>query len=620
MKKHKILLSVFMVIIIISISVIPSFATEKKYTTEKLDTSLLTKLEKADDNEKFTVSVWFDDLDKEKIKEKLHTKCSEYKNAEIYEKTEELLFGEICDVPVGYTGDYLSYAKEYYKEVTQNDFQYISEKKREVFRNEYTSHNQDRLNEIKDILGNNQKQAGYVSKYSPNIELELSKEEILKIAEISSVKEIYLADIGFQQVQEERTVPADNEEDEEEEPTYDYSFYHVTGLDSGRDALHLNGSGMKVGVIEENGDCSFGDLQNDNIVDLTPVNTQSLHARQVVGLMVSNRDDFLGAIPQAQLFFTKITSVKSAVESLLNQGVVAINASFSYSIQYDTYGDTAKWYDHIAIQHNVHLILASSNWGSSGVPYTNTSFNAIVVGNCDNNGVIDSDSSYSSGEEMKYKPDIVAPGVNIATPVYNGSGTSYSAPLVTSAVVQLAQASPILAANPTLMKSLLLSSSKMTSDMIANDPVYSIAGSSDIALSRKYGAGMLNLTRAYTSFMTNGNYITGALSSHSLSANYNRNITKVANKTLRFCLTWEKLNSIDGDHISNEVNSLSLDNLRLTVVTPSGVTYTSSFMYDNKQMITINATENGYYFIRVQRVGTAEYNHNVGFAVTYSAY
>ncbi|MBQ8860471.1 MAG: S8 family serine peptidase [Ruminococcus sp.] len=297
-----------------------------------------------------------------------------------------------------------------------------------------------------------------------------------------------------------------------------------------------------------------------------------------------------------------------------------MNCSFSgHTFNYfNAYGDIAKWYDHIAIQHNIHFILSSGNEGSLGVP-TNTSYNAIVVGNCNNDGVIASNSSYISEGNVNYKPDIVAPGVDIRTPFDTDSGTLFAAPMVTSAVIQLSQASPILAANPTLMKSLLLSSSTITSSM-QSEPMYSVVSSDAIALSRQYGAGRLSLTKAYESFVTKGNYITSSFSSNSTGAIFSRNITRAANKTLRFCLTWDKYNTVNGEHTGNNVNSPALDNLSLSVVTPSGITYTSNYLYDNKQVITFEATESGYYSIRVYREGTANSNNAVDYSITYSVY
>lgn len=622
------LLSIFFVLIIVLLSVMPTYALDNRLVKSKLDDGLEAKLNDVSKDEKVTVSIWFDDVDEEQVKDKLYEKCKATKNSDIYNKIEQLLFGEVCEMPVGYSGDYLTYAKEYYKDITQEDFQYISGRKREAFRSEYKTHNQNMLNSLNDVLVN-VAEVTFVSQYSPNIEIKMSKEDVLRIAELKNVNEIYFVENEFELIPDESEVSDYIEETSPTEP--DDTYFHVTGLDIGRDVFNLTGkvsedSVMKVGVIEYNNKLFANKFNNNNITILQQGSAQSdVHSSLVCGLMISNLEDFKGAIPEAHLFYTTTDGgVKSQIEALINCEVSAINCSFSQFVAlglYNTYLDYAKWYDHIAVQHNVHLILTAGNEGSLGVP-SNTSYNAIVVGNCNKDGIIADSSSYISADNSFYKPDIVAPGVNLVNPFVSDpeirTGTSFSAPLITSAVIQLCQASPILAANPTLMKSLLLSSATIT-DGMQNEPMYSVVGSNAIALSRAYGAGRLNLTKAYETFITKGNYITSSFSSNSTGAIFNRNITKVANKTLRFCLTWDKYNTVDGNHLNNDVNSPALDNLRLEVVTPSGVTYTSNFMFDNKQMITFNATENGYYSIRVYREGTANSNHKIDYSITYSA-
>ncbi len=536
-------------------------------------------------------------------------------------KVEELLFGELCDIPAGYLGDYLYYAKEHYKDITVEDFQYISSKKRETFRDEYKNLNKIYINELNKVLEDNEIKYNFVSKYAPNIEVELSKKEILKVAKLTTVDEIYLVDT-YSNIYTSKNMEQNLTIDDE--LVLDHTYFNVTGLSTARDAFGLTGAGMKVGVIEWEDKLFTEKFDNENITILQQGNAEDdCHSSQVCGLMISNRTDFVGAIPESHLYYSANgNNTKSSIEEMMDYGVNAINCSFSSYIAsnlYNTYTDDAKWYDHIATQHNLHIILSSGNEGSSGVPI-NMSYNAIVVGNCDQSGSIANDSSHVNIDESSYKPDIVAPGFNLAMPFYTyGYGTSVSAPLVTSAVIQLCQASPILASNPTLMKALLLSSSNITNGM-QNEPVFSTTNSGTIALSKKYGAGRLNVSKAYESFVTKGNYISSTFSSNSTGAIFNRNITKVANKTIRFCLTWDKYNTINGEHNSNSINSSPLDNLRLTVVTPSGTIYSSNYMYDNKQMITFSATENGYYSIRVYREGSSNSSNSVDYSISYSIY
>ena len=466
----------------------------------------------------------------------------------------------------------------------------------------------------------------YVSRYAPNVEMKLTKNEILEMAENDYVEEINY-------IETDNSVainPASVIYDDDEEPK-DMTFFDVTGLSTMRDAWGFNGLNMKVGMIEANGHPSeYLDSPGTITRVYSPNSAMSNHATLVADIMLGTSTTengtvlFEGAIPYANLYTASVASeleIKAAAEALLDEGVTAINCSFSYpeyNIDNNVYGDIAKWYDHISVQHNVHLILTASNEGALGVHRTNTSYNAIVVGACNNNGTILSDSSYIVLNNFMNKPDIVAPGDNINTMQFGGSGTSFAAPMVTSAVIQLSQASPVLMANPTLMKAVLLGNAKITSAMSTDPNVYSTMNNTTSAISQIYGAGMLNVAKAYTSFTSDLYYKTSTMPPQVSVASYQKSITKAKGKTLRFCLTWNKMNSVSGEHTTGTVTDAPLDNYKLIVITPSGDEYTSQNLYDNKQMISFVATENGTYTFKVVKIGTGGSGQVVRYSVAYS--
>ena len=214
------ILSMSFVLIIILLSVLPTYALDNSLVKNKLDNGLELKLNDIGKDERVHVSIWFSDVDKEQVKDKLYEKCKATKNADIYTKTEELLFGEVCDIPVGYKGDYLSYAKEYYSDITQEDFQYISNKKREVFRNEYQTHNQKNLNKIKDILEDDNIKVTFISKYAPNIEVELTKEDISKVCGLDIVEDICLVSEDTELLTNETSIISDLNDDSDYDDTF----------------------------------------------------------------------------------------------------------------------------------------------------------------------------------------------------------------------------------------------------------------------------------------------------------------------------------------------------------------------------------------------------------------
>ena len=613
--------------------------------TEKISITLQNKLNVMDNAESIVVSVWFADIDHENVKGAVEEEIADI-NARTYSVSEDvtdLVFLESLENGTK-TYELLSSLNEEYSSITTTDVQNVIGIKREIASSLYETHNICMLNKMLSIEetfdintyteAKYSNKVVYVSRYAPNVEVRLTKNEILEISTLEYVKEINYIE---QQIIEsdvsvaERDISVRRNYDDEDEPK-DMTFFDVTGLSTARDAWRLDGTNMRVGMVEHEGHprTSISDTATITRV-YSPETFTTNHATLVADIMIGRaiKDDgtvlFKGAIPNASLYTSSVRSelnLKEGVEALLDYGVTAINCSFSYPtncLANNEYGDIAKWYDHISVQHNVHLILTSSNYGSEGIPRTNVSYNAIVVGACDNTGTILDTSSYITNVNFMNKPDIVAPGV-VASIEYSGAGTSFAAPMVTSAVIQLSQASSVLMSNPTLMKAVLLGNSTITNAMENDTNIYSNLNGTTSAISSVYGAGMLSVSRAYTSVISDLYYKTGTMSAHSATTTYQKNITKAKGKTLRFCLTWNKMNSIDDDvHTSSEVNEMVLDNFKLTVITPSGDVYVSQNLYDNKQMVTFEATENGYYTFKVQRVeGASSSGEIVRYSVGYS--
>lgn len=131
-----------------------------------------------------------------------------------------------------------------------------------------------------------------------------------------------------------------------------------------------------------------------------------------------------------------------------------------------------------------------------------------------------------------------------------------------------------------------------------------------ISLSKQYGAGMLNFSNAYESAYNNSFYYSSELHITTQKVVMTRDITIDSNKTLRFALAWDKINT--------EETSYNLDSLSLQITTPSGTKYTSSYLFDNKQMISFNTTESGTYTITILRNYYSSSSQNINYAISYS--
>lgn len=280
-----------------------------------------------------------------------------------------------------------------------------------------------------------------MSSYTPNIDLLLSKEQIYKLSLSTYVDEIYYLD------QTAKLVNSSENEDDSDMPNitdYDTTYFDVTGLSTGRDSYGLTGNGMKVGMIEGENLPLLYFFENSNITNVHGIaDPGKFHGSKVALIMVGNNEYYTGAIPDAELYCSAIGGIEAreiVIKELLDYGVTAINMSCSIpdsDYGYNTYGTLSKYIDYISSNYNVTFIMSSGNKQINGIVASNMSYNSIIVGNCNNYGNLEADSSYNLLDDKAYKPDLVAPGVNITNPAGTMTGTSASAPLVTSAVIQL---------------------------------------------------------------------------------------------------------------------------------------------------------------------------------------
>lgn len=591
-----------------------------------------------DDTESIVVSVWFTDIDHNELKEKVENEVTTTvaRSSGVSQKAIDLVFYDVdnSNNTTNYTLDTLV---EDYSDVTVEDVKQVVAVEREIASDMYTEHNS---NIIADIIPTSviaaeslpatetetPSSTSYICRYAPNADLYLTKSQIYEIANSDYVTNINY--INTDEIAAEDNIATSNSVQTLSDETYDMTFQSVTGLSVARDAFGLDGTGMNVGMIEYSSSLpTFGTNADIESVYTKPSNimTYNLHSGLVASIMVASEYDendnliFEGAIPNANLFFASVSGesqIKAATEALLDKQVTAINVSCSFpegtaANTFNTYGDIAKWYDYITVNQNVHMVISAGNYDSLGVKQTNTSYNSIVVGACDTDGTLEDYSSYINSNTNMNKPDLVAPG-HVRAPIYSNSGTSFATPLVTSAVIQLSQYSSVLYSNPTLMKSLLLGSAKIT-DSMNDSEVYSLANGTSSTISKQYGAGMLSVTNAYTA-LNNNYYKTGTFSPYSTGVSYSKNLSRATNKTIRICLNWDKINSGS----ASSLTSLTVDNLKLTVTTPSGVVYSSQRLYDNKQMISFVATENGQYTFEIERFGSGTSNQIVTYALSYS--
>lgn len=620
----------------------------------KIDSVLKDKLDNMSDDEQINISVWLTDIDTNDVEEKVNVCLSnDIKENSITRASVDLVFknNEISEVSLNeddlLTNEYINDNDSYSSDVTLEQVQTVINTERQVASSLYQQQNEEfcdsLLSETKSAYTNKKQsklpQVIYSCKYAPNVELYISKKQIYDLIDSTLVEKVYYSDINCDMVTDDSIADyTTTETTAAETETYNTAYFNMTGISTARDAWSLSGNGITVGIF----DAAFTkpdkvDYLNSANVDYSLVKEDHLsddysaHGSFMACLIAGLKKDgstviYKGAVPNAKVYCAAGYIYKKSLEELVEKGCNVINMSLSHITEYNSYGDISKWIDHLSVMHKVHFVCSAGNYGSNGIYSSNMGYNAIVVGNCSNTGEIKSSSSYVVSDTLAYKPDLVAPGANaVAPPVgnsssYSSGGTSAASAIVCGAVAQLCQASPTFCANPALLKSALLASAKRKYGSTTMSPLSAHLDTS-IALSHIYGAGLLSVTNAYTSFIDTKNYRSSTFSPHSLVASFNIRVSNVSStnqKLLRVALVWDKVNTITNEHMAGAVVSPELDLLKLKVTTPSGEVYTSEYFYDTKQYVSFIATEAGSYTVDIIRTGATSSNQFINYAFAYT--
>lgn len=411
----------------------------------------------------------------------------------------------------------------------------------------------------------------FYSRYAPVIRAELTTKEIKLLARDERVQSIYYSpDITL-------------------EPEGDISVPTINA-DYTRDVSDCTGSGIKIGLLEARG------LPNKNksyfvdaeiYYDPNVSETFDEHAEQVAAVMVAqtttiNGITYQGIIPEATLYATYFNGTgdwRVRAEWLLDQGVHVINLSAGIANS-NTYGIHEKWFDHIAIDHCVHLVKSSGN-SNGKISSPGMAYNILTVGAINDMNTLDCNdderyviqngntvygSSYIEDTGLTNKPDLVAPGVYINSAAYlDGStyfnhGTSLSAPHVTAVVAQLCEAQPYLSAFPERVKAILTASITHSQHTYTNsDAEYD-----------QFGAGVIDAKAAFNTAVNGRFYNTDFRANSVANTQKSYSFTVSAPTHVRVSLSWLMESSLSGNHANAGVGTHPLADLTLYIYGPDG--------------------------------------------------
>lgn len=408
-----------------------------------------------------------------------------------------------------------------------------------------------------------------------------------------------------------------------------------------RDTLGNSGSGVKIGQIEGAVlNAADPELANVNIVLNTSFggsseNKDITHATNVAKIMVGSS----GVAPSAMLYAASAGNLLqhfNAIEWLISQGVNVINMSFMRAGEHG-YNYFCSYVDHIAVQHDVHVVVAAGNFDpevyednfiicSPGMAY-----NAITVGAYNDKGtapandsqilathkddIIEDYSKYLKHDptgvilDGPRKPNLVASGNDF----WNDRGTSYAAPQVAGVIAQLCGYDPALKVKQSSMGAILAASCgrKLAADVMPGTEIISSGSfkgglfSEDVSswdcgwqISDKEGAGKLDAYWART-IVAADNYWSATVSASVTSYTREVYITKGSETLTRVALFWLKRNDA---HSQSNIAQIPLADWDLHVYAPDGSLMGSSVTSDsNFEIVQFVPPESGVYEIVAYR-------------------
>lgn len=587
-------------------------SAESANPADKIDPILLEKMENASDAEMFDVMLWLTDIDDTNVMEEAQART----------QAKTLLYNDKA-ATAALNGKQMEAVDE---------TQIYIEEKRTIYAEEYSEANQKKFNDIFPAkrwklfsqVEQMQPTVIYSCIYAPAIKLKLNKSQILTAAQNSQVEMVYDDDVHF----ENAILPEDSIQPMNSSIISSASAWQgATNAALVRDSYGLSGSGVRIGQIET----SALDLDRQEfkqysapflthwlsgtiVADPNAVSRPdgAAHAARVASIMIGEEANGVKGIARGASLYTSSTNRKDGsgyqggYEWLLSKGVNIINMSASLwydGIAASSYSGVSRWLDHIAIQHDVTLVVASSNDSlANTVKQSGMSYNAITVGALDDKATANrndderaSFSSYANGSIVS-KPDICAPGdnLNMAIPgnSYNErSGTSYATPQVTAIIAQMLQMRPEIKAKQAVIKSIVLAGVSSWKGMTSTP-----AGTNTRAMNPQTGAGEVD-SKAMRYIAQAQRYVGTTLTSGVNT--YTRTFNVPASDTLsRVALTWLR-NARVSDHMKEPGTNAGCAKLKLEVTAPGGQVYTSYVAKENCQLVSFTPPKSGTYTVKV---------------------
>lgn len=416
----------------------------------------------------------------------------------------------------------------------------------------------------------------YISKYSPMVIAELTREQIEELAEEEIVTGIYLAgDDGATCDDIEDVSPGEYSVT----ATSDYDYYLEYLSADKAHSMGLTGDGVKVGLLDFKRVDSTDDseLTNSNIIPLGSDEGSHVHGIQMARVICGE----YGMAPDCELYSVYIgetnASYFAGIELLIDNGVSVVNLSLGATREGKTnYTSEEMWIDHITANHSVVVVVAAGNTksGTQYVKEPGLAYNTITVANVDcRNDEIYLSSCYINGSDGAQKPDVASAGHNVLN---MEGGTSAATATVTGMIAIMLEAKPSLAGYPHIIKAIVIASA----DHIAGSDVYSTS------YNNKQGAGVIDVLRALI-IISRGQYWGGYLSADG-TYSYTKSVASGSSKST-FVLVGTKMNTASGSHTAGTSSNQDMPSTQLVIYNSSGIGLGGCSMpYSSVQLVRIS--------------------------------